>query len=143
MSRVNSARLARMFAELTEHLGVKASDDALRAAIAADPWVAKWPIAAAITADAAPMAMAIIALVSDGPRIATSTSASKSDGKARMISITRMMIVSTHLGANPAKSPIRIPTKAATDTTITPTNSENRATADLGRLLGFFLSIIY
>jgi hypothetical protein len=39
--------------------------------------------------------MAIMALSSPAPRIATSTRASSSDGKARMMSITRMMMVST------------------------------------------------
>jgi hypothetical protein len=38
--------------------------------------------------------IAIIALTRPGPSTATSTRASSSDGKARMISMTRMMIVS-------------------------------------------------
>ena len=40
-------------------------------------------------------AMASMALKSPGPMIATSTSARRSEGKARMMSITRMIVAST------------------------------------------------
>src|SRR6185437_4927817 len=73
------------------------------------------------------MAMAIMALTSPGPRIATSVRASSREGKDRMTSITRMMTTSTTPRKKPATRPRITPATSAATTTKKPMASEKRA----------------
>ena len=70
------------------------------------------------------MAIAIIAFIRLGPRMATRTSARSRLGKAKTTSIILIMKVSTLPLKKPAIRPKITPTNRDTDTTIQPMNSE-------------------
>ena len=73
------------------------------------------------------MATASIAFIRPGPRIATITIASSRLGSVRMMSISRMIAISTMPRKNPATSPSAVPTRTDSVTTATPISSDSRA----------------
>ena len=70
------------------------------------------------------MATAIIALSRPEPRIATIASASSRLGTDRMMSIARMIRMSTVPRKNPESRPNRMPAASEMVTTMVPMNSE-------------------
>ena len=73
------------------------------------------------------MATASMALTSPGPRIATITMAISRLGIVRMMSIIRMIAISSAPRKNPATSPSTTPTTTDSATTATPIDSDSRA----------------
>src|SRR4051794_8446538 len=73
------------------------------------------------------METASIALPSPGPRIATTTIASSRLGSASMMSISRMIRISTAPPAKPAARPNATPSASDRVTTISPISSDSRA----------------
>src|ERR1700738_1734214 len=72
------------------------------------------------------MAIAYIALMSPGPRIATTAMASNRLGRASITSITRMMVVSSRPRKYPASKPSTTPSESEIVTEISPISSDRR-----------------
>src|ERR1700682_5344332 len=72
------------------------------------------------------MAIAYIALMSPGPRIATTAMASNRLGRASITSITRMMVVSSKPRKYPASKPSTTPSESEIVTEMSPISSDRR-----------------